>query len=122
MALADALSRLGRATLLVTHQRLELAALDLEEEVLCTARLLVGALAAALAAALALACAAAFVVVLFWDPARLSALAGVTLAFAAGAVWTARRVAAALAAKPRFLATTLAQLRQDRHALEGRTQ
>jgi uncharacterized membrane protein YqjE len=117
VALADSLSRLGATAVLVVRQRLELAALDVEEELLRVARLLAGALSAVLLAVLALAWAAALVVTYFWDTARMEALAGVTLAFAAAAAFVAWKVAAAWDAKPPLLATTLAELRKDREAL-----
>lgn len=117
MALGDSLGRLGASALRVAHQRLELAALDVEEELLRTWRMLASVVMAALLATLALGAAAAFVVVAFWDTARLAALAGVTLVFAAAAVAVARNAALALASKPRFLSATLAELAKDRDAL-----
>ena len=120
MALGQALSRLGATSLQLVRQRLELASLDVEEELLRLDALLAGVLAAILMLTLALAAAAAGVVAYFWDSARMAALLGVTGAFAAAGLALAWRVARALRDKPRFLASTLAELDKDREQLGPR--
>ena len=114
MALVQTLARLGASSLLLARQRLELAALDVEEELLRIGLLLAAALVTALVLALALAAGAATVVVYFWDSARLAALVGVTLFFAACGGLMVRALAGALREKPGFLAATLAELDKDR--------
>lgn len=113
MALGESLARLGASSLLVARQRLELAALDTEEELLRLGGLLAGALVTALMLALALASAAATFVIYFWDGARLAATLGVTGFFALAGALMAWRLARALRDKPRFLAGTLAELDRD---------
>jgi len=117
MALGQTLARLGASLLLVVRQRLELAALDVEEELLRLGALLAGALAAALMAVFALAAAAATVVVYFWDSARMAALLGVTGLFIGASLLMAWKVSRALRDKPRFMAATLAELEKDREQL-----
>jgi uncharacterized membrane protein YqjE len=117
MGLADSLSRAGAGTLRLVHQRLELAALDIEEELLRTRRLLAAALLAALLATLALAALGALVVIAFWDSARLAAIAVVAAAYGFAAFLVARAVMREQATKPPFLAATLGVLAQDRDAL-----
>jgi uncharacterized membrane protein YqjE len=117
MALGQTLSRLGASLLVVASQRLELASLDFEEELLRLGSLLAGTLVAALMFALALAAAAMTVVVYFWDTARLAALLGVTGLFIIAALAMAWRLSQALRDKPRFMASTLAQLDKDRAPL-----
>ena len=119
MGIGESLARLGSGSLLLARQRLELASLDVEEELLRIVALLAGALVAALLAALALAAAAAWVIVYFWDGARLAAVAGVTVVFAAAACTAAWRLARAWREKPRFLAATLAEFDKDREQCEG---
>ncbi|MCM2250867.1 MAG: phage holin family protein [Ramlibacter sp.] len=114
MSLGESLGRLGASSLLVARQRLELASLDVEEELLRLGGLLAGALVTALMLALALAGAAATVVIYFWEEARLAASLGVTAFFCAAAALMAWRLARALRDKPRFLAGTLAELDKDR--------
>jgi uncharacterized membrane protein YqjE len=113
MALGQTLSQLGASLLVVASQRLELASLDIEEELLRLSSLLAGTLVTALMIALALAAAATTVVVYFWDTARLAALLGITGLFAAVALAMAWRLSQALRDKPRFMASTFAQLDKD---------
>ena len=113
MALAHTLSRLSASLWVVASQRLELASLNIEEELLRFAGFLAGILVTALVFALTLAMAAAVVVVYFWDTARLTALLSVTGLFAVAAWVLAWRLTLALRNKPRFMANTLAQLSKD---------
>lgn len=117
MALARNLARLGAGSLLLARQRLELASLDIEEELLRIGLLLAGALVTALMLALALSAAAATLVIYFWDGARMAAAIGVTGFFALAAFLMAWRLACALRDKPRFLAATLAELDKDSQRL-----
>lgn len=119
MALGQTLTQLGASSLLLVRQRLELASLDVEEELLRLGGLLAGALVTALMLALALASAAATFVIYFWEGARLAATLGVTVFFALTAVLMAWRLARALRDKPRFLAATLAELDRDREQWPG---
>lgn len=117
MALVRNLARLGASSLLLARQRLELASLDIEEELLRFGLLLAGALVTALMLALALSAAAASVVIYFWDGARMSAVLGVTGFFSLAAVLMAWRLVTALRDKPRFLAATLAEFEKDSQQL-----
>lgn len=113
MSLGDSLGRLGATSLLLVRQRLELAALDVEEELAHAGSFLVSTLIAALPGTLALAALAATIVVLFWDSARMAALVSVTAVFfaaTAAALWRCQR---ALRDKPRFLGVTLGELAKD---------
>jgi uncharacterized membrane protein YqjE len=96
------------------RQRLELASLDFEEELLRTCALLVAALATVLMGMLALAAAASAVVICFWDSYRLASVVGVMVFFGLVAGLMAWRLSIALRDKPRFLAGTLAELDKDR--------
>jgi uncharacterized membrane protein YqjE len=113
MALVQTVPQLGASLLRVANQRLELASLDLEEELLRLGILLASVLIASLIIALAFAAAAATLVIYFWDNARLAALTGVTCFFSLGGLAMALRVAHALRNKPRFMASTLAEIYKD---------
>jgi uncharacterized membrane protein YqjE len=117
MSLRQTLSQLVSSLLLVASQRIELASLDIEEELLRLGGLLVGTLVTALIFALALAAAAMSIVVYFWDTARLAAMLGITGLFATLALAMVWRLSQALRNKPRFMANTLAQLDKDRAPL-----
>jgi uncharacterized membrane protein YqjE len=112
------LRRLGAGALVLARHRLELAALDVEEEVLRAGALLAGMLAVAALAALALAAAAALAVVALWPYSPLGALGGVAALFGAAAVIGFLRLRAALARKPAFLAATLHEMESDARLLE----
>lgn len=115
--MAGALSRLAASALAAAHQRLELAALDVEEELLRASRLAAGIVVAGVLASAALASFGALIVLCFWDTARLAALAGVTALYAAAAVYAGVRVSLAWSGRPPLLSTTLEELRKDRDAL-----
>ena len=117
MGLGRNLARLSAGSLLLVRQRLELASIEVEEELLRTALLFARTLVAALLLALARVFAAATVIIVFWDSARVAAALGVTACFAVGGGWVAWRLASALRARPPFLAATLAELHKDAERL-----
>ena len=121
MALGPSLGRLGAGALLALRQRLELASLDVEEEMLRLVGLIAGALVTALLFTLALGAGAATIVVLFWDQARSAALVGVTLFFAIAGALAAGALGRALRDKPRFLDGTLTELERDRELWANRS-
>lgn len=114
------LSRLAAGSILLVRRRLELASLEIEEELLRVGLLLAGALATALMLGLALLAAGATVVIYFWDAARMTAAIGVTLFFALAAALAAWRLARAVRDKPGFLAASLAELDKDAERLQER--
>jgi uncharacterized membrane protein YqjE len=113
------IARLAAGSLVLLRQRLELASLEFEEELLRVGLLLARALVTAILLALALMAAAATVVIYFWDAARVAAAVGVTGFFALAGVLMAWRLVAALRDKPSFLAATLAELDKDAQRLSG---
>ena len=60
-----------------------------------------------------------FLVVLFWDTNRLLAIGALAGIFAVGAIAACLGLRAAVSQRPKFLSTTLAELRKDRARLEG---
>lgn len=120
MSLRQTFAQLMSSLLLVVSQRLELASLDLEEELLRVGSMLAGALAAALILTLALAVAAFTVVAYYWDTARLSALLSVAGVFTAVGFAMLWRLSNAWRSKPRFMASTLAQFEKDRAMTGGK--
>jgi len=96
VALGRNFARVAAGSMLLLRQRLELASLEVEEQVLRLGLLLVRAMVTALLLALALFGAGATVIIYFWDAARLAAAVGVTAFFALAAVLAGWRFAAAL--------------------------
>lgn len=120
MALGQSVRDLAAGGMLVARQRLELAALDVEDELRHLARAIAGMLAVAFFIALTLAAVGAAVVIAFWDGARLAAVIGVACAYLIGAVLTWQRLVRTLAAKPPFMDATITELRKDGEEIAGR--
>lgn len=104
---------LARTLLSFAETRARIAATELEEQVARLAEILIWASAALFFSALALVFIAILIVLLFWDSNRLLAaglLAAIFLGIAAASALVAR---ARLRERPKFLAATLAELKQD---------
>jgi uncharacterized membrane protein YqjE len=119
MAFGAAVSRIGATLVAMVHTRLELAAVEAQEE----ARRLLGYLAwtmmAVFFAAGALMLAALFVILVFWDSYRLLAVGGMAALFALAGVVILARVRASFDARPAMFAATLGELRNDVEFIAG---
>jgi uncharacterized membrane protein YqjE len=119
MAFGAAISRIGATLVAMVHTRLELAAVEVQEE----ARRLFGYLAwtlfAVFLAAGAVMLTALFVIVLFWDSYRLLAVGGMAGLFALACVVIALKVRSSFAARPPMFEATLGELRTDLESLTG---
>ena len=121
MALFAAAGRIASTLVAMVGTRLELAAVEFQED----ARRLLAHLAWTLVAVfLALgACmlAALFVIVIFWDSYRLQAVGGMAVLFGAAAALILLKVRANMNTEAPLLSSTLAELRNDvdymRHAV-----
>lgn len=117
--------RIAATLVAMAGTRLELAAVEFQQD----ARRLLGHLAwtllAVFLAAGALLLAALFVVALFWDTYRLQAIGGLAVLFGAAAAIILMKVRAGMNAEAPLLSSTLAELRNDidylRHAAAQRT-
>jgi uncharacterized membrane protein YqjE len=119
VAILAAAGRIAATVVAMVGTRLELAAVEFQED----ARRLLGALAWTLLA-LFLGCSALlfvalFVIVLFWDSFRLQAVAGVAILFGLGAALILMRVRAGMKAQSSLFSATLAELRSDVAYLRG---
>jgi uncharacterized membrane protein YqjE len=119
MAILAAAGRIAATVVAMVGTRLELAAVEFQED----ARRLLGAVAwtllAVFLAAAALLFAALFVIVLFWDSFRLQAVAGVAIVFGLGAALILMKIRAGMKAQAPLFAATLAELRSDVAYLRG---
>src|SRR6185436_3225458 len=101
--------RSGLRTLLAfAETRASLAANEFEEQVLRILEIVVWAAAGLLLFVISLVFVALFVVLVFWDSNRLLAAGLVAGFFIAGAAVSALMVRSGLAARPKFLAATIA--------------
>jgi len=104
---------LARTLLSFAETRARIAATELEEQVARLAEILVWAAAALFFAGVAVVFAAILIVLLFWDANRALA-AGLLAALFFGIAGASALVARArLRERPKFLAATLAELKQD---------
>ncbi len=108
------------AVLGLAQTRLELLALELHEEKLRLARLLLMTMLAALLLGSALLLAVLWLTALLWDSHRLLALGGGTVLLAFGGVAAATAAARTLTAGSRLFSASLSELRLDRSALASR--
>ena len=123
MAILAAAGRVASTLVAMVGTRLELAAVEFQED----ARRLLGYLAwsllAAFLAAGAVMLAALFVILLFWDTYRLQAVAAMAAVLAIGAGLIVMSVRSRLNSQTPLFAATLAELRKDvetmRHAAAG---
>jgi len=113
MGFLAAAGRISATLVAMVGTRLELAALEFQDD----ARRLLGHLAwtllAVFLAASALLLAALFVIALFWDTYRLQAVGGMAVLFGALAAIIVLKVRASVNAEAPLLSATLAELRND---------
>ena len=119
MAIFSALGRVASTLVAMAGTRLELAAVEFQED----ARRLLGYLAwtllAVFLAAGALMLAALFVIVVFWDTWRLEAVGGMAVLFGLIAAVIVVKVRSGLNAQAPLFSATLAELRNDIAYLRG---
>src|SRR4051812_28586071 len=119
MAILAAAGRIAATVVAMVGTRLELAAVEFQED----ARRLLGYLAWTLLAVFLASCALLFValsvVVLFWDSFRLQAVGGIAVLFGLGAALILMKVRAGMNAQAPLFASTLAELRSDVDYLRG---
>ncbi len=111
------LRRLGAALLTQGRIRLELLAIEAQEEKERIAHLLLWAVLAALLAGFGVLMALMLVVVALWDSHPLLALAGATAVLAAAAVFAVLKVKNLVGLPPSLFQSSLSELRQDADAL-----
>lgn len=119
MALTDSLARLAGTLLATLHTRLELITVEIEEELASFSSYLLWSIVALACAGIAVLLSILLLVAVFWDSHRFLVLGGLIVFFAGSASGLALWLRATLRAKPRFLASTLDELRHDSSSLHG---
>ncbi len=119
MTIPATISRIGATLLAMLRTRLELAALELQEETQRVFGYVAWGIAAAFFGVVAVLLLILFVLVLFWDTHRLLAVGGMTLLFALGSVLAFFKVRGDLTTRGPIMAATLAELRKDAQAVKG---
>lgn len=118
--LAGSLRGFLEAGLATAQTRLELLAVEAQEEKLRLTGLLFNTLLSAVFLGFGVVFLAVFLTVLFWDDHRLLALGLGTVALFAGGVLTARNAAREVKRGSRLFAASLGELARDREALRPR--
>jgi uncharacterized membrane protein YqjE len=114
---ADTARALGASALELLRIRLDLLSVEWQEERERGKEVIVLAVAGALLLALGLLVLTLFVIVLFWDSWRLTAIAAVSLAYFGGGGWALLKVQRMLRNRPRPFEATLQEFAHDLQAL-----
>jgi uncharacterized membrane protein YqjE len=113
------LRRLFATLLQVVRLRVDLASVELDEQVAYATNVLIWILVALFCASLAAMFLGFAIIVICWDQHRALAATGVTVAYALLAFIATRVVRSRLLMRPRFLAATMAELQRDAGVLRA---
>ncbi len=119
MAISDSVSRMAASLLAVVRNRLELAAVEFEEEALRLFSLLLSSLLAFFFLALAITLLVVLVAVVFWDTHRIAVLLSLALISAFTGISIALSAQRKYQQKPRLLADTVNELAKDMASLRA---
>lgn len=113
MAIVESVGRIGATLIAMVQTRLELAAVEVQEELQRVLKYVVLALASLILFGVALLLVVLLVVVIFWDSYRLEAIGALALLFGLAGTVIALKVKRSFDARPRLLAATVAELNKD---------
>jgi uncharacterized membrane protein YqjE len=113
MAIIESLGRVGTTLLAMVQTRLELAAVEIEEESHRTLGHFVLALISLILFGIALVLVSLTIVLVFWDSYRLQAALGLAALFTVAGTIVAMKLRTSVATKPRLLAATVGELKKD---------
>jgi uncharacterized membrane protein YqjE len=119
-SLLESLRGLAHTAVALVQTRIEIFASEVDEERARLERIVMLGVIAAFCGGLALVLLVLLVAVVFWDTNRLLAIGVIAAAFALGALAALVSLRKAMVQRPKFLSTTLAELRKDEKALERR--
>ena len=119
MAIIESVGRLGATLIAMTQTRLELAAVEIEEESQRLLGYLMLGLLSLLLFGIAMLLVALVIILVFWESYRLEAAIGMALLFGGAAAFCAAKLKTSIAAKPRLLAATVAELNKDVNAVRN---
>ena len=113
MAIFETVGRIGGTLLDMVRTRLELAALEIEEETQRIVGSFVLALGALILFGIAMVLAALTIIMVFWDTHRIAAALGLIVAFGGGAALAAFKLKSAFTKRPGLMSATVAELNKD---------
>lgn len=113
MAISDAVRRIGATVLDMLQTRLELAAVEIEEESRRLLGYFVLALLALILFGLAMLLVALAIILVFWDGYRIEAAVSLAALFGMAAGLIGLKLRADFSSRPRLLAATVGELNKD---------
>lgn len=113
MAISDAVRRIGATVLDMLQTRLELAAVEIEEESRRLLGYFVLALLALILFGLAMLLVALAIILVFWDGYRIEAAVTLAALFGIAAGLIGLKLRADFSSRPRLLAATVGELNKD---------
>jgi uncharacterized membrane protein YqjE len=113
VAIVESVGRIGATLIAMVQTRLELAAVEVQEELQRFLGYFVLALASLILFGVALLLVVLLVVVIFWDSYRLEAIGALAALFGVAGAVIALRVKRSFDARPRLLGATVAELNKD---------
>ena len=119
MAILDTVGRIGGTLLDMVRTRLELAALEIEEETQRIVGYFMLALMALILFGIAMLLLAFTIILVFWDTHRLAAAVALVLAFGGGAMLAFYKLKAGFSNRPRFMQATVAELNKDLNFMQN---
>jgi uncharacterized membrane protein YqjE len=119
MALADSIVRFAGTSIALLRSRLELASIDVEDELRSMIRVALAGSAVVIFAAFALLFVAFAAVAAYWETHRVATILVAGSAFALLAIGFAVWIQRFFASKPPFMAATIAELEKDRQRMGG---
>jgi uncharacterized membrane protein YqjE len=117
-SLLDSLRGLAKTFIALVQTRIEIFASEIDEERTRLARIVVLAVTALFCTGLAVVLFVLLVAVVFWEENRLLAIGVLAGLFAVGGFAALLFLRSEIRRRPRFLATTLAELRKDQKELD----
>jgi len=113
MAIFESVGRIGTTVLGMLQTRVELAAVEIEEESRRTLGHFILALISLIFFGIALVLISLTIILAFWESYRLLAALGLAALYAAIGGFVAMKLRASFATKPRLLAATIIELKKD---------
>jgi uncharacterized membrane protein YqjE len=113
MAIIDTVGRIGGTLFAMVETRLELAALEIEEETQRLIGYFMLALLSLILFGIAMVLVSLTIILVFWDTYRLQAALGLAGLFGVAAAVVGMKLKNAFARRPRMLAATVAELNKD---------
>ncbi len=113
MSFSDNVKRFMATLASIAHTRLELAVVELEEELVRMCSYLLHALIALFFAAMALALGVFFIIILFWDEHRIAVVLTLCAGFSLASLLISLKLQKLFKNKPRLLQQSMAEIKKD---------